>query len=196
LALHEVSLRVTGGYPHRHDGTRLAELRDLVDRDGALITMGSSGGADELRARLDSFDADLEAIGYRALPACVVHGDPTTFNVLADGEPPKPVGLIDFELADIEAPVADIAFCLWRSGRPYQHAIDLNFGRVRALLAGYRSVRPLTEDEVVALPACIRGRGLQMLVKRARLRRPDAGPLAQLRWVTTNAQELATAVAE
>ena len=150
---------------------------------------------EELRALLVSYEADLETIGYRALPVCVVHGDPTTFNVLADGEPPEPVGLIDFELADVEAAVADIAFCLWRSGRPNQHAIEIDVGRVRALLAGYRSVRSLTDDESAALPVCLRGRGLQMLVKRTRLRRANAGPSAQLRWVTAHAQELATAVA-
>jgi Ser/Thr protein kinase RdoA (MazF antagonist) len=59
----------------------------------------------------------------------VIHGNPTTVNVLADGDPSVPSGLIDFELADLEAPVADIAFCLWRSGRAAQSDLGLDLAR-------------------------------------------------------------------
>jgi Ser/Thr protein kinase RdoA (MazF antagonist) len=124
----------------------------------------------------------------------VVHGDPTTFNVLADGDPPRPSGLIDFELADVEAPVADIGFCLWRSGRPTQEANELDLSRIREFVAGYRSVRRLSDRELDTIPVCLRARGLQMVAKRTRLGITDDGPLEQLVWIQANQHELAEAV--
>ena len=100
---------------------------------------------------------DVEHVGYTELPHCFVHGDPTTFNVLAHGDPLRPSGLIDFELADVEPVVADIGFCLWRSGRPAQAAQELDLSKVRALLTGYRSVRDLTDQELAAIALSVRG---------------------------------------
>jgi len=94
--------------------------------------------------------------------------------------------LVDFELADIEAPVADIAFCLWRSGRPAQAAKELDALRVRDLLGGYCSVRPLDDAQLAAIPVCLRGRGLQMLAKRTQLGVADDGPVHQLAWLETH----------
>ncbi|MGH9116483.1 MAG: phosphotransferase family protein [Acidimicrobiales bacterium] len=96
--------------------------------------MGSIEGVARLRRLVGRFVAVIERVGYADLRTCVVHGDPTTFNVLAGGDPPRPSGLIDFELADVEAPVADVAFCLWRSGRPAQDEQELYLAKVRGFL--------------------------------------------------------------
>lgn len=133
--------------------------------------MGSPEGVDQLKALLERFVIGLEAVGYRELARCVVHGDPTTFNVLAHGVPLHPSGLIDLELADVEPVVADIGFCLWRSGRPAQAA-----------------------QQLAAIPLCVRGRGLQMLVKRTRLTLPDNGPIGQLRWLAAHEDEVIEAM--
>jgi len=124
----------------------------------------------------------------------VIHGDPTTFNMLADGSPRRPSGLIDFELADVEAAVADVAFSLWRSGRPAQDVRTLDYDRVRDFVAGYHSIRPLTANERAAIPVCLGGRGLQMLAKRTRPRLADNHPLEQLRWIEAHQAELLEAV--
>lgn len=189
-AFHEVAATTTGGTTPRANGLRLDQLAGLVDWDGAAVTMGSPEGVDQLKALLERFVVDVDEVGYTELPHCFVHGDPTTFNVLAHGDPLQPSGLIDFELADVEPVVADIGFCLWRSGRPAQAAQELDLTKVRALLTGYRSVRDLTDQELAAIALCVRGRGLQMLVKRTRLAVPDDGPLAQVRWLAGHEHEV------
>lgn len=174
----------------RPGGLPLCHLAQLVDWQGAHRTMGSAEGVAVLAGVVYRFTVDLDQVGYTNLPTCLVHGDPTSFNVLADDDPLRPSGIIDFELADIEAPVADIAFCLWRSGRPSQLAKTLDLVKVRDFVGGYRSVRPLTDQELAAIAVCLRGRGLQMLAKRTQVAVPDHGPLAELLWLETHQLEL------
>lgn len=183
-------------------GTPLLRLDDVVRLEHAGVTMGSRRGAARLAELLGRFASGLRALDYAALPRCVVHGDPTTFNVLSHGDPPAPSGLIDFELADIEAAAADIAFCLWRSGRASQPSRQLDYGRVEALVAGYHAVRPLTSAEAGVIVACLLGRGLQMLAKRTRLAATDAtratdatGIVAEVEWIVAHEDLLARSVA-
>lgn len=194
-AFHNVALEATADADPRKRGVPLLRLDHCVDWQGAHCTMGSPDGVDRLRRLLDRLVADLDAVGYDQLKTCVVHGDPTTFNILAVGQPLRPAGLVDFELADIEAPVADIAFCLWRSGRPAQAAKELDALRVRDLLGGYCSVRPLDDAQLAAIPVCLRGRGLQMLAKRTQLGIADDGPVHQLAWLETHERQLTDAIA-
>jgi Ser/Thr protein kinase RdoA (MazF antagonist) len=114
--------------------------------------------------------------------------------VLAGGAPPRPCGLIDFDLAYHDAAAADIAFGLWRTGRPgpREHRIDPH--RVHDFVAGYCDVRPLSTAERAAIPVYLRARGLQMLVKRTRLRIADNGPLKQVQWIEANHDSLTRAV--
>jgi len=101
-SFHAVSLELTATMPACPTGARLTQLDAVVDWDGARTTMGSERGVAELRALLDGFASDLEKVRYAELPACGVHGDATTFNVLAEGSPRRPSGLTDFDLADVE----------------------------------------------------------------------------------------------
>lgn len=195
-SFHRVSLDSTGDVDPRPGGARLQGLAQDVDWTRAAKTMGSTEAVHRLRRLLDRFATDMVRLDYSTLARCVVHGDPTTFNVLASGHPARPSGLIDLELADVEAPVADIAFSLWRSGRKEQGMRELDCGRVANLVAGYHSARPLADVELAAIPACLRGRGLQMLVKRTRLGMADDGPLEQLLWIESHQNELADGIAK
>jgi len=189
-AFHEVSLSIGRDHRPRPDGIPLRRLADAVDWDGAPVTMGSARGVEDLRDLLERWHHDVARSNYDQLATCVVHGDPTTFNVLAGGHPRRPTALIDFELADVEPPIADVAFCLWRSGRPHQSAAYLDRGRVRDFVRGYESVRPLTDEERAALPMLLRGRGLQMLVKRTQRRVADVGPIDEVRWLEDHNDDL------
>lgn len=88
-AFHQISAEVTSGYGARPSAAPLGCLHKIVDWTGAAATMGSTDGVELLRQLLDRFRADLERVRYAELATCVVHGDPTTFNVLADGDPPR-----------------------------------------------------------------------------------------------------------
>ena len=115
--------------------------------------------------------------------------------MIADGTPPRAIGVIDFANAHAETPLADIAYGLWRSERPHEHAVCLDLSRVRRFLRGYASILPLSPDPVSIVPVYLRGRGLQMIAKRVRAGRNETGMLAQVQWLTANASTLADALA-
>ena len=139
--------------------------------------------------------ADLDRVGQGRMPQMVIHGDFTNHNVTATGQPPRPGGVIDFALAHLESPLADIGYGLWRSGRPYDTATSLDMPRVQGFVRGYASVRPLSADDAVVTEMFMRGRGLQILAKRALAGRPDLRPLAQVQWLSAHRQLVTDAVA-
>jgi Ser/Thr protein kinase RdoA (MazF antagonist) len=121
----------------------------------------------------------------------IIHGDFTRHNVVADATPPVATGVIDFELAHVESPLADIGYGLWRSGRPRQDAVDLDAARVQQFVRGYTSVRALSSDEARLIPVYLRGRGLQMIAKRVRAGRPETAMVAQVSWLSARKDAVA-----
>jgi hypothetical protein len=97
----------------------------------------------QLAAQLAS---DLDDNGHLARERTVIHGDFTNDNVIARGTPPEASGVIDFAVAHVETPLADIGYGLWRSGRPYEQAGYLDLPRLRRFLRGYASIVRLTPD--------------------------------------------------
>lgn len=106
--------------------------------------------------------AALEAGWPDALPTGVIHADLFPDNVFFLGD--KLSGLIDFYFACNDFLAYDIATCLnaWCFER--DHAFNLTKGT--ALLAGYQSVRPLSAEEVQALPLLARGSALRFMLTR------------------------------
>ena len=138
--------------------------------------------------------ADLDSFGHPADSRLVIHGDFTNHNVIADGIPPRPVGVIDFERAHLEVPLADIGYGLWRSGRPSQDARDLDLARLTTFVRGYASTIAVPADTVGALPVFLYGRGLQMIAKRAQAGHTATGIVAQVQWIADNATAISDAV--
>jgi Ser/Thr protein kinase RdoA (MazF antagonist) len=164
----------------------------------AILRSGSveaAGVGADVAARLRDLAAELAAelasAGDAAAGRLVIHGDFTCHNVLAVGSPRVAAGVIDFELAHVESPLADIGYALWRSGRPAQDAVDLDPGRVSEFLRGYASARSLTADQARLIPVYLRGRGLQMIAKRVRAGRPETGMLAQVEWLSAHRDAVA-----
>jgi Ser/Thr protein kinase RdoA (MazF antagonist) len=137
---------------------------------------------------------DLADTGHVARKRLIIHGDFTNDNVIARGTPPVACGVIDFAGAHVETPLADVAYGLWRSGRPHELAGQLDISKVRRFLGGYASVVPLTPDEASIIPAYLRGRGQQMIAKRVRAGSDDTSMLAQVLWLTANAAEVGDAI--
>jgi Ser/Thr protein kinase RdoA (MazF antagonist) len=176
--------------PQRPAALPLAEVPAVL-LSGQLEAAGVGA---TVAARIRHLAAELATDLARAAAGAerlVIHGDFTCHNVLAAGTPPVAAGVIDFELAHVESPLADIGYGLWRSGRPDQDAVELDGARVRQFLRGYASVRSITADQAQLVPIYLRGRGLQMIAKRVRAGRPETGMLAQVAWLSTHREFVA-----
>lgn len=117
-----------------------------------------SGLGDEVEGALSA----LEERWPKGLPVGQIHADLFPDNVFFLGE--ELSGIIDFYFACTDALAYDVAVCLnaWCFER--DHAFNITKGR--ALLAGYQSVRPLTPDEVEALPVLAAGAALRFMLTR------------------------------
>lgn len=62
-----------------------------------------------------------------------------------DQQPSRRHGVIDFALAYIEDPLADIGFGLWASGRPRQDAVGMDLDRVARFVAVYVRARGIQQ---------------------------------------------------
>jgi Ser/Thr protein kinase RdoA (MazF antagonist) len=171
----------------------------LADVPAVLLSHKLDGIPPEERAAICQLAAqlacDLDGSGHLRRERVVIHGDFTNDNVIADGTPPRATGVIDFANAHVETLLADVAYGLWRSGRPQERAVDLDFSRARRFLRGYASIVPLSPDQASAIPVYLRGRGLQMIAKRVRAGRNETGMLAQVQWLSANASAVADALA-
>ena len=156
--------------------------------DAAGVTADRAASIRRLAAELA---ADLAGIGRAGPGPLVIHGDFTCHNVLATGAPPVAAGVIDFELAHVEAPIADIGYGLWRSGRPHQDAGYLEAARLQQFLRGYAGMRAVTAEQARLIPLYLRGRGLQMIAKRVRAGIPETGMLAQVAWLSAHKDAVA-----
>jgi homoserine kinase type II len=126
----------------------------------------SRGRADEvepgLEAEVAGDFAELEAGWPTDLPQGVIHADLFPDNVFFLGN--ELSGLIDFYFACNDMLAYDVATCLnaWCFER--DHAFNLTKGT--ALLAGYQSVRSLSDAEIEALPLLCRGSALRFMLTR------------------------------
>lgn len=151
--------------------------------------------AASIRKLAERLARDLDASGQAGTARIVIHGDFTNHNVIADGVPANPVGVIDFQRAHIEAPVADIGYGLWRSGRPYQDAEWLDLDRLGQFVRGYANTTRLSAADAGLIPLFLYGRGLQMIAKRVRGGRAETGMLAEIHWLIANETAVAETVA-
>lgn len=117
-----------------------------------------------LRGQIDAALADLGARWPADLPIGAIHADLFPDNVLFLDHTVS--GLIDFYFACTDMLAYDLAVCLnaWCfSADGHDYHADL----AAALIAGYESVRPLTDAERAALPLLCQGAALRFLLTRA-----------------------------
>jgi len=96
------------------------------------------------------------------LPSGVIHADLFPDNVLFEGDDVS--GLIDFYFACTDSFAYDIAVVInaWCFATDGQFCSDKSV----ALLSGYQSARPLSEDERTALPQLARGAAMRFILTR------------------------------
>ena len=159
----------TGDFPHRRaNGLDLAANLAILRHCGgeALHTIDPG-----LPAVLD-IGADLQAASPDGLPRAICHTDLFPDNVLMLGT--RVSALIDFYFAAEDAMAYDLAVthAAWsfeRTGAHFHRAVG------DALVAGYDSVRPLSDEERAALPLLAQGAALRFVASRAEdwLEAPD-----------------------
>jgi Ser/Thr protein kinase RdoA (MazF antagonist) len=192
---HDLSVRVAADR-QRLGVIPVAEVAGVI-RDAPWAAMTDDEVAvDRLLGLTDLLEEELRRSDFDREGAALIHGDPTTMNVLATGDPPVPTALIDFGAAYVEVDAsADVAFGLWQAGRPSFEATMLDPERTGALVAGYARERPLDRWHTQVIPVFIVGRGLQMIAKRARAGIPALASLERAEWVATHLALLREVVA-
>lgn len=159
-------------------GSTLASLHEAgkgfgINRENALSVSGWRPLAEAAGERADEIApgltiairnelADLEMHWPRTLPSGVIHADLFPNNVLFLGD--ELSGVIDFYFAANDAFAYDLAICL--NAWCFETDFSFNLTKGRALIAGYRAIRPLNGAEIEALPILCRGAALRFLLTR------------------------------
>ncbi|MEZ5932436.1 MAG: homoserine kinase [Alphaproteobacteria bacterium] len=142
----------------RENALSLPGWRTLFDRCAPDADQVRPGLAAELESELEL----LERAWPADLPDGVIHADLFPDNVFFQQQALS--GLIDFYFACNDLLAYDIAICL----NAWCFEVDgaFNITKARYLLASYKSVRPLSDGELDALPLLARGAALRFLLTR------------------------------
>lgn len=97
------------------------------------------------------------------LPAGVIHADLFPDNVFYIGE--QLTGVIDFYFACTDYFAYDLAICL--NAWCFEKDGDFNITKAKCLLQRYHALRPLSEEELEALPFMARAAAVRFLLTRA-----------------------------
>lgn len=154
-------------------GMHLAGEGFDIKRPNALSLEGwkvlwekSAERADEvetgLEAEITAELAYLEAHWPKNLPAGVIHADLFQDNVFFLGD--ELSGLIDFYFACNDLLAYDVSICL--NAWCFEKDGSYNVTKGSALLEGYCSVRPLSDEERDAMPVLARGSALRFFLTR------------------------------
>ncbi len=142
----------------RRNSLSAADWRPLFERSRDRADEVHPGLAEELDAELDHLEANWPA----GLPTGVIHADLFPDNVFFLGD--RLSGFIDFYFACNDFFAYDLAICL--NAWCFERDDDFNVTKARVLLSSYRRVRPLTSEEVEALPLLARGSAMRFLLTR------------------------------
>jgi len=104
----------------------------------------------------------LEAHWPSGLPSGVCHADLFPDNVFFLGD--RLSGVIDFYFACNDLFVYDVAICL--NAWCFERDGSFNVTKAQLLLSNYRKKRPLSDDELQALPILARGSAIRFLLTR------------------------------
>lgn len=104
----------------------------------------------------------LEDAWPTGLPTGVIHADMFPDNVFFLNEDVS--GIIDFYFACTDVLVYDLAICL--NAWCFEADGSFNVTKARLLISSYQKVRPLSDDELAALPVLARGSAMRFLLTR------------------------------
>jgi homoserine kinase type II len=157
-ALAQLHLAVADFPMRRANALAIAGWKQLYQSCRARADEVQPGLGEELGRELE----ELTAKWPKTLPEGVIHADLFPDNVFFLGD--KLSGLIDFYFACNDALAYDLGICL--NAWCFEKDGALNATKARALVRGYRKTRPITAQEIEALPILARGSALRFLLTR------------------------------
>jgi len=147
------------GFPlTRPNALSLEGWQTLWDKSEARADEVEFGLQNEIRGDLNF----LRAYWPKDLPAGVIHADLFPDNVFFLGD--ELSGLIDFYFACNDLLAYDVSICL--NAWCFEKDGAYNITKGTQMLEGYRSVRPLSDKEIAALPVLSRGSALRFFLTR------------------------------
>jgi homoserine kinase type II len=157
-ALAQMHLAAEGFAIRRPNALSLDGWRVLWDK--------AADRADEVEPGLQNeISAELDFLGTHwpdDLPAGIIHADLFQDNVFFLGD--QLSGLIDFYFACNDLLAYDVSICL--NAWCFEKDGAYNVTKGKALLEGYQAVRPLSGQELAALPVLARGSALRFFLTR------------------------------
>jgi homoserine kinase type II len=157
-ALAGMHLAGEGFALRRENALSVRGWRPLFEASAARAHEIKPGLAEALEAEL----SELEASWPEGLPEGVIHADLFPDNVFFLGE--RLSGIIDFYFACNDFFAYDIAVCL--NAWCFEPDNAFNITKARFLLQAYRAKRPISDEELEALPLLARGSALRFLLTR------------------------------
>ena len=148
------------------EGFPRSRVNDLGHAAWAPMFVGLSEAADDLKPGLAAtISSDLELLAARwpnGLPEGVIHADFFPDNVFF--KQGKFAGAIDFYFACVDAFAYDVAVAL--NAWCFEPDGSFNITSARQLVAGYESLRPLSDLERSALPVLAHGAAMRFFLTR------------------------------
>ncbi|NYJ11200.1 homoserine kinase type II [Rhizobium leguminosarum] len=157
-ALAEMHVAGDGFELKRPNALSIDGWQTLWEKSEARAGEVEAGLQDEIRGELDF----LAAAWPKSLPAGVIHADLFPDNVFFLGDALS--GLIDFYFACNDLLAYDVSICL--NAWCFEKDGAYNITKGTAMLEGYQSVRPLSGEEIAALPVLSRGSALRFFLTR------------------------------
>ncbi|MBY4629195.1 homoserine kinase [Rhizobium croatiense] len=157
-ALAQMHVAGAGFELKRPNALSLDGWRTLWEKSEARADEVEPGLQNEIRGELDF----LAAAWPKNLPAGVIHADLFPDNVFFLGD--ELSGLIDFYFACNDLLAYDVSICL--NAWCFEKDGAYNITKGTAMLEGYQSVRPLSGEEIAALPVLSRGSALRFFLTR------------------------------
>ena len=140
------------------NGFGLQEWQRLAGACAADADQVQTGLRDTIQAELDF----LSQHWPQNLPSGVIHGDLFPDNVFFRNDDLS--GLIDFYFACNDQLAYDVAICL--NAWCFENDLSFNVTKAAKLLRSYNRTRPLSAEEMTALPVLARGSALRFLLTR------------------------------
>ncbi|THV23125.1 homoserine kinase [Peteryoungia ipomoeae] len=148
------------------EGFELTRPNALSLEGWQTLWVKSQDRADEVEPGLEAeIGAELDFLAAhwpKNLPSGVIHADLFPDNVFFLGD--RLSGLIDFYFACNDLLVYDLSICL--NSWCFEKDGAYNITKGKAMIEGYLSVRPLSGDEIEALPILCRGSALRFFLTR------------------------------